>query len=589
MVQKNNITILTTALFQQYCDDYFLGANAPKNILNAHIQQQLPTIIRNVEVSLNAMVNGRLYQMFPPANVVFNGTTNLTAESQEITLYSMLTEAVLYKLKTGSFVNVNNSFSGNVNGNNNFSTSNSNVVGLRNDIRDKLVQLGLYKNAQFTNATTPNKYTEASPGTNQPTWTVQQTAQLNSYLSTNNFTLGGSWNFANLGIDGTPIQQYIQEQLGSLTNYNATLINYLPSNPIPLITSKDIDKWNNAQSVNLEPINASIQSLTTNLNTTNNELTSLGEQFTTVLAPYVSGSTLQTVPLITTTDITKWNNPPTVDLEPWVRRFEDIGGELETINSILTNYNSNNAIPPITSTDISNWNQNLNCSTILNNYINAPNQTSQAQVPLITQADIDKWNSNSGSTSTGSSVSIKEQTFTLTITNTWEVQYSNGILIYNGSILNVSPNLPNGLNISVNSVNESLNTAEAYINVSVSGKIIISSQVYPYTLTYSNGAQYILTDIQQIPLSSVDNITFSISQPIEELGSWQSNLSVLTPYVGWWTNTGNYTTPFPLDYNNSFCIYTQYSVGASSNPTTYPANNNISENMNVYLKLVYIE
>ena len=98
-----------------------------------------------------------------------------------------------------------------------------------------------------------------------------------------------------------------------------------------------------------------------------------------------------------------------------------------------------------------------------------------------------------------------------------------------------------------------------------------------------------MTDIQQIPLSSVDNITFSISQPIEELGSWQSNLSVLTPYVGWWTNTGNYTTPFPLDYNNSVCIYTQYSVGASSSPTTYPANNNIKETMNVYLKLVYIE
>ena len=326
MAQKNNITILTPVLFQQYCDDYFLGASAPKNILNAHIQQQLPTIIRNVEASLNAMVNGRLYKTFPPANVVFNGTATLTAESQEITLYSMLTEAVLYKLKTGSFVNVNNSFSGNVNGNNNFSTSNSNVVGLRNDIRDKLVQLGLYKNAQFTNATTPNKYTEASPGTNQPAWTVQQTAQLNSYLSTNNFTLGGSWNFANLGIDGTPIQQYIQEQLGSLSNYNATLINYLPSNPIPLITSKDIAKWNNAQTVNLEPINASIQSLTTNLNTTNNELTSLGQQFTTVLAPYVSGSTTQTVPLITSADITKWNNPPTVDLEPWVRRFEDIGG-----------------------------------------------------------------------------------------------------------------------------------------------------------------------------------------------------------------------------------------------------------------------
>ena len=588
MVQKNNITILTTAIFQQYCDDYFLGANAPKNILNAHIQQQLPTIIRNVEVSLNAMVNGRLYQMFPPANVVFNGTANLTAESQEITLYSMLTEAVLYKLKTGSFVNVNNSFSGNVNGNNNFSTSNSNVVGLRNDIRDKLVQLGLYKNAQFTNATTPNKYTEASPGTNQPAWTVQQTAQLNSYLSTNNFTLGGSWNFANLGIDGTPIQQYIQEQLGSLTNYNATLINYLPSNPIPLITSKDIDKWNNAQSVNLEPINASIQSLTTNLNTTNKEITSLGEQFTTVLAPYVTGSTIQTVPLITTTDITKWNNPPTVDLEPWVRRFEGIGYELETINSILENYNSNNIVPPITSTDISNWNENLNCSTILNNYINAPNQTSQAQVPLITQADIDKWNSNSGGSSTSSSVSIKEQTFTLTITNTWQIQYGNGAMSYQGSTFNVSPTLPTGLNISVSNVNNSIGSGQPYIEVSISGKTILNSLVIPYSLQLNNGDQYMISPIENMSLKVIDNVSYSVSASIE-YGSWQNELQIFNVWYYWGVYTGSTNGPQSLDQNNSFCLFLNYSVGTNGTLPSTSETQNISEPMNLYLKLVYIE
>lgn len=513
------MAILTTELFNQYCDDYFLANQNKTNILNGAIKNRLPVIITNTETALNAMLNGRLYKTYPSnGNITFKGIGELSAQDEQTTLYSVLTEAVLYKIQTGAFVNLKNNYNGNITGSNNFDSSNSNVIGLRNDIRDKLVMLQLYKSATFTN---PTVQATTQPQ-NQPL-TVQQSAQISNWLSTNNFTLGGSWNFANLNVDGTPINQYISNQLSTVDKGISTvLINYLPSTEIPLIT---------------------------------------------------------------TADITKWNNPPTVDLKPWLIRFESIGEQLETINAILTNYNSNNPIPIITSNDISNWNSTMNVSTILSNYINIPNQTQQALVPYITQADIDKWNSNSGS----SSISIKEQTFTLTITNTWEVQYSNGVLIYKGSMLNASPTLPNGLNISVNSVNQSLDNSDAYINVSVSGKTIISSQVYPYTLAYSNGNQYIFSDIQQITLSSVDNITFSISQPIEELGSWQSNLSVLTPYVGWWTNTGNYSAPFPLDYNNSFCIYTQYSVGASSSPTTYPANNNIQENMNVYLKLVYIE
>lgn len=580
MVQKNNITILTTALFQQYCDDYFLGANAPKNILNAHVQQQLPTIIRNVEVSLNAMVNGRLYQMFPPANVVFNGTANLTAESQEITLYSMLTEAVLYKLKTGSFVNVNNSFSGNVNGNNNFSTSNSNVVGLRNDIRDKLVQLGLYKNAQFTNATTPNKYTEASPGTNQPAWTVQQTAQLNSYLSTNNFTLGGSWNFANLGIDGTPIQQYIQEQLGSLTNYNATLINYLPSTEIPLITSKDIAKWNNAQSVNLDPINASIASLKSTIETTNTNFTTLSQQLQTVLSPYVDGSNLLTIPLITSSNVSNWNDMS--------EAFIHI---IPQISTALANYNGEHGyheIPLITNTDISNWNEILNCSTILNNYINAPNQTSQAQVPLITQADIDKWNSNSSSTSNGSSISIKEQTFTLTITNTWNIQYGNGTMVYNGSTLSTTPALPSGLNISVSNVNNSIGSNTPYIEVSISGKTILNSLVIPYSLQWNNGDQYMISPIENMSLKVIDNISYSVSASIE-YGSWQNELQVFNVWYYWGVYTGATNGPQSLDQNNSFCLFLNYSLGTNGTLPSTSETQNISEPMNLYLKLLYIE
>ena len=184
-------TILTPTLFTQYCDNYFLGTSAPKNILNGHITQQLPTIIKNVETSLNSMLNGRLYNKYNPANLTFNGNNILSPQVEQETLYSLLTEAVLYKIQTGTYVNVSNNFGGNVNGSNNFNTTNSNVVGLRNDIRDKLVLIGLYKNANFANAATPNLYEKASPGVNQGPLTMQQTAQLNSYLSTNNFTLGG--------------------------------------------------------------------------------------------------------------------------------------------------------------------------------------------------------------------------------------------------------------------------------------------------------------------------------------------------------------------------------------------------------------
>ena len=568
------MAILTVQLFNQYCDDYFLANQNKTNILNGAIKNRLPVIITNTETALNAMLNGRLYKTYPSnGNITFKGVGELSAQDEQTTLYSALTEAVLYKIQTGAFVNLKNNYNGNITGGNNFDTSNSNVIGLRNDIRDKLVMLQLYKSATFTNPTV-----EATIQPQNQPLTVQQSTQISNWLSTNNFTLGGSWNFANLNVDGTPISQYISNQLSTVDKGISTvLINYLPSTEIPLITPKDIEKWNNAQTVNLEPINQSINTLTSQMNTFISYVPNALQNY----APGPGQTNGTTIPLITSVNVSDWNDMS--------KAFIHI---IPQISTALANYNGENGyheIPLITSTDISNWNSTMNVSTILSNYINIPNQTQQALVPYITQADIDKWNSNSGSTSTGSSVSIKEQTFTLTITNTWEVQYSNGVLVYQGSTLNVSPALPNGLNISVNSVNQSLNNTDAYINVSVSGKTIISSQVYPYTLTYSNGNQYIFSNIQEIPLSSADNITFSISQPIEELGSWQSNLSVLTPYVGWWTNTGNYSAPFPLDCNNSFCIYTQYSVGGSSDPTTYPANNNIEENMNVYLKLVYIE
>ena len=571
------MAILTVQLFNQYCDDYFLANQNKNNILNGAIKNRLPVIITNTETALNAMLNGRLYKTYSSSgNITFKGVGDLSAQDEQTTLYSALTEAVLYKIQTGAFVNLKNNYNGNITGSNNFESSNSNVIGLRNDIRDKLVMLQLYKSATFTN---PTVQATIQPQ-NQPL-TIQQSAQISNWLSTNNFTLGGSWNFANLNVDGTPISQYISNQLSTVDKGISTvLINYLPSTEIPLITSKDIAKWNNAQSVNLEPINASIASLKSTVETTNTNLTTFSQQLDTVLSPYVNGSNLLTIPLITSTDVSNWNDMS--------NNFIHI---IPQISTALANYNGDHGyheIPLITSTDISNWNTTMNVSTILSNYINIPNQTQQALVPYITQADIDKWNANSGgSTSSGTSVSIKEQTFTLTISNTWQLQYGNGAMVYQGSILSTTPALPSGLNISVSNVNDSIGSNYPYIVISVSGKTILNSLVIPYTLEYS-GSTYCITPIQLLPLKTIDGVSFSISASIE-YGSWQSNIQILNTWTNWDPDIGSYNQPYALDQNNSCCLYLSYSLGTSDNLPSTSTTENITEGMNLYLKLVYIE
>ena len=144
------MAILTVNLFNQYSDNYFLSNTTPNNILNAGVRKVLPNIINNVEASLNAMLNGRLYQTFNP-----NGQITFKDTTQETTLYCVLTECVLYRIQTGEYINLHNQYTGNVNGTNNFNTENSNVIGLRNDIRDKLILLGLYQSGSFTQATLP--------------------------------------------------------------------------------------------------------------------------------------------------------------------------------------------------------------------------------------------------------------------------------------------------------------------------------------------------------------------------------------------------------------------------------------------------
>lgn len=92
------------------------------------------------------MLNGRLYKRYPPTNLQFNGVNSLTPQVEEETLMQCLTECVEYKLLTQQYVNLNNNYSGNINGQNNYNTRNSNAIGLRQDIQAKLSVLGLYAN-----------------------------------------------------------------------------------------------------------------------------------------------------------------------------------------------------------------------------------------------------------------------------------------------------------------------------------------------------------------------------------------------------------------------------------------------------------
>ena len=221
------MAILTVDLFNQYSDNYFLSNNAPNNILNGSVRKTLPQTITNTETSLNAMLNGRLYQKYSPSgNIQFKDTT------EQNTLYSALTECVLYRIQTGEYINLHNTYSGNVNGTNNFSSGNSNVIGLRNDIRDKLVFLGLYQSGSFSNATLPSTQTTI----NSNILTAEQWSLILSNLaSAKTLTFNGTVN-----LNGTVNMVPSQVQLGhygtineiyeSLAEFGSILRNYTSAN-----------------------------------------------------------------------------------------------------------------------------------------------------------------------------------------------------------------------------------------------------------------------------------------------------------------------------------------------------------------------
>lgn len=236
------MAILTVQLFNQYSDNYFLSNNAPNNILNGAVRKTLPQTIINTETSLNAMLNGRLYQKYSPTgNIQFKDTT------EQNTLYSALTECVLYRIQTGEYINLHNTYNGNITGTNNFSSGNSNVIGLRNDIRDKLVYLGLYQSGSFTNATLPSIQNTINPNI---LTAAQWSAILNQLASAKTITFNGTVN-----LNGSVSMIPSQVQLGhygpmeniykSLMELGQILSNYTgPSwerNIVPLLVQSTVN------------------------------------------------------------------------------------------------------------------------------------------------------------------------------------------------------------------------------------------------------------------------------------------------------------------------------------------------------------
>ncbi|MBR4485824.1 hypothetical protein IKS57_00365 [bacterium] len=93
-------------------------------------------------------------------------------------------------------------------------------------------------------------------------------------------------------------------------------------------------------------------------------------------------------------------------------------------------------------------------------------------------------------------------------------------MAYEGSNLSVSPALPSGLDISIQSVDGSIGGEMPTINITVSGKTIINSLIYGLEATYSTSTssyQYLISPIQYMPLSNADTVQWSIT-PTCEIG-----------------------------------------------------------------------
>ena len=186
-------TILTQSDFEALTTNpYFSNTN--NNYYYSTTLGNLPQIIANVEVNLNAMLNGRLYRRYNPSNLKFNGYNGLSPQVEQKTSLQCLTECVEYRLITQQYVNLNNTYSGVVNGTNNYNTANSNVIGLRQDIQAKLSVLGLYANILLGDKK-PNSVlmTDTTGGTNVINYNNLQ--EWITFIQQTNWTFNGTLTF----------------------------------------------------------------------------------------------------------------------------------------------------------------------------------------------------------------------------------------------------------------------------------------------------------------------------------------------------------------------------------------------------------
>lgn len=218
-------TILQVSDFENLTSNYYLSTLSSGTYYSSTTLSRLPSVISNVEVNLNAMLNGRLYKRYPPGNVQYNGYNGLTPQVEKQTLLQALTECVEYKLITQQYVNLNNTYSGTVNGSNNYQTQNNNVIGLRQDITAKLTLLGLYASILLGDKK-PKSVLEAGDGSQSGTFidygNWQQWInfiQHTQWVFSNTCTFNGGINTTNLNADT------LNATTTNSTTVNATKIN----------------------------------------------------------------------------------------------------------------------------------------------------------------------------------------------------------------------------------------------------------------------------------------------------------------------------------------------------------------------------
>ena len=541
MVSNLN-TILTVTLFQQYTTNYYY-AN-PYKQLSATTLNTLPQRISQVEMSLNSQLNGRLYQKYNRNNLVFNGNDKLSPADEEQTLYHCLTLCVEYNLQTGIYVNLSNSYSGNVNGTNNFSATNSNVIGMRNDIRDMLSILGLFNNAVIGQVR-PKGVSDLN--TINPYINTTNLHGLVRFIETYNWMLQGKITFINpdtLMIGNESFSDWVKQFIQF--PYSQILSNYLTNNQsIPYMTTTQVNYWD-----------SQLQSLST------------------ILSNY----TTQTVPLITVSDIARWNSLVTEEnlsqLNQAVSTLQNTtytqGAQIETNKQNISTNNTN--LNNLTTVVDNHFEDTKNVMNILQNYENSSGTGAYTIVPLINGADIDLIFTNQQNIKNlqSNTTNLSNQVNTLSsLVNNIKNTYQQ----YNSVLTNYLPNTP--IPIITQTWINSLNNIPSQVATNTSNIADLTNKVDNLE---QNGIspsliQQIQTNTSNISTlkTNVNNTNQNLSSLKSMVNSNSSNLSNLASILKNYTPT---TQPVPLINTTDIDTWNGLSQTVSTNTQNITNNTN---------------